>query len=180
MKKIFVKVLIFIVFVLFIFKSSTYETHNKHTLNVITRSETTNELEYIAIHSRWKTEKINKFVSDDFQLYYADPDCYTSYSSNNKVRNKLNKITFKDLDGNILENNEIFKEIFQSAEEIEHSIWELQIIKSKNDYYVLVKLNVNWHSPSDFYRYNKDEKKLELLHNFEDVDIVGLTLSSKE
>ncbi|HFL3828469.1 TPA: hypothetical protein ACG3RW_003826 [Clostridioides difficile] len=43
-----------------------------------------------------------------------------------------------------------------------------------------MKLNVNWQSPCDFYEYDKTVKELKLLHRFQGIDIIGLSLPSKE
>lgn len=180
MNKIHIKILILIIAVVLVLKFSLFESNSTPVLYVITQSETTHELEYIGIRSKWKSEKTSRFESDDFHLYKADPFCFISDVSNNKVRNKLNKIVLKDSKGNTVDNDEMFTEIFQSAEKIKHDIWEFQVIKSNDDYFALVKLNVNWQSPCDFYKYDKTKKELELLHRFDAVDIVGLSFPSRE
>ncbi len=107
-------------------------------------------------------------------------EVFLSYISDNKVLNRINKIALEDSDGNVVDNDEIITGIFQAAEKLEHDIWEFQIFKVLDKYFVLVKLNVNWQSPCDFYEYDKTEKELKLLHRFEGVDIIGLSLPNKE
>jgi hypothetical protein len=123
---------------------------------------------------------MDAFTSDDFQIYNADSRSFSSYISNNKVLNRVNKIVLEDSDSNVIDNDEIITGIFQSAEKLEHDIWEFQIFKVLDNYFVLVKLNVNWQSPCDFYEYDKTEKELKLLHRFQGIDIIGLSLPSKE
>lgn len=147
-------------------------------LNVITKNESTEEIDYVAICSNRKVKEIDEFISDDVEIYYADSDCFESYISQNKVLNKLNRIALEDSDGNTLDNDEIITGIFESAEKIKHDIWQFQVIKHGDDYYALVKLNVNLHSPCDFYKYDQTEKELKLLYGFDGVngvDIVGLS-----
>ena len=171
------KIILFIIVILtFIFILSSCKTSKTLVANLATKSETTDEIEYVSIYSNGKSKKIDLFISDDFQIYNADSRSFSSYISNNTVLNKLNKIVLKDSDGNVVDNDEIITGIFQAAEKLEHDIWEFQIFKVLDNYYVLVKLNVNWQSPCDFYEYDKVNKDLKLLHRFQGVDIIGITL----
>lgn len=155
---------------------SSRKTSKYLIANVITKSETSDEIKYVSIYPNEKSKKIDKFISDDFQIYDADYGCFSSYISNNGVLNKLKKIVLKDSNGNLVENDEIITGIFQSAEKLKHDIWQFQVFRICDDYFVLVKLNVNWQSPCDFYQYKKNDKTLKLLKRFEGVDIIGLSL----
>lgn len=166
--------------VIIIFLLSSCKIFKNPLINLITKSETSEEIEYVSIYSNGKSKKIDEFTSDDLQIYNADSKSFSSYISNNTVINRLNKIVLKDSDGNNVENNEIITGIFQSAEKLEHDIWEFQIFKVLDNYYALVKLNVNWQSPCDFYEYDKIDKELKLLHRFEGVYIIGISLPNKE
>ena len=169
------KLILFLV-VLVIIVSSLYISSKDLLVNLITKNETSGEIEYVSIYSHGSSKKIDAFKSEDFELYTADSTSFTSYSSKNKVLNKINKIVLTDSLGNTVDNDEIITGIFQSAEKIEHDIWEFQIFKVLDDYFVLVKLNVNWVSPCDFYEYDIADKELNLLHRFEDSDVIGLSL----
>jgi len=173
------KIILFTI-VIIMFILSSCKTSNKLVVNLITKSETSEEIEYVSIYSNGKSKKIDAFISDDFQIYNADSRSFSSYISNNKVLNRINKIVLEDSDGNVVDNDEIITGIFQAAEKLEHDIWELQIFKVLDNYFVLVKLNVNWQSPCDFYEYDKTVKELKLLHRFQGIDIIGLSLPSKE
>lgn len=173
------KIILFAI-VIIIFLLSSCKIFKNPLINLITKSETSEEIEYVSIYSNGKSKKIDEFTSDDLQIYNADSKSFSSYISNNTVINRLNKIVLKDSDGNNVENNEIITGIFQSAEKLEHDIWEFQIFKVLDNYYALVKLNVNWQSPCDFYEYDKIDKELKLLHRFEGVDIIGISLPNKE
>lgn len=172
--KIFLFTLVIIMFIL-----NSCKTSKKLVANLITESETSEEIEYVSIYSNGKRKKIDAFISDDFQMYNADSRSFSSYISNNTVLNKLNKIVLEDSDGNIVDNDEIITGIFKSAEKLEHDIWQFQIFKVLDNYYALVKLNVNWQSPCDFYEYDKTTKTLSLLKRFEGVDIIGISLPIK-
>ncbi len=155
---------------------SSCKSSKKEIISLITKSESSEEIEYVSIYSNGKAKKRDPFVTNDFQRYRADSRSFSSYMSNNTVLNKLNKILVEDSHGNIVSNDEIITGIFKSAASLEHDIWEFQIFKVVDDYFALVKLNVNWQSPCDFYYYNKTDKTLKLLERFEGVDVIGLSL----
>lgn len=173
------KIILFTI-VIIMFVLSSCKTSKNPIINLITKSETSEEIGYVSIYSNRKIKKTDAFISDDLQIYNADSRSFSSYISNNAVLNRLNKIVLEDSDGNIVDNDEIITGIFQSEEKLEHDIWEFQIFKVLDNYYALVKLNVNWQSPCDFYEYDKIDKELKLLHRFEGVDIIGISLPSKE
>jgi len=179
MKKMYKVVSIIILMIVFVFMPSPSETSGKSVLHIITKDETTEEIEHVSVCSNGKIETIDEFISDDIEIYTADSSCFISYISNNKVLNKLNKIVLEDSEGNAVDNDDIIIGIFQAAEKIKHDIWKFEIIKLEDNYFALVKLNVNWHSPCDFYEYDKTEKKLNLLHSFDSVDIIGLSFPRK-
>lgn len=155
---------------------SSCKSSKKVVINLITKSESSEEIGYVSIFSNGKSKKIEAFVTEDFQRYNTDSNSFSSYIKNNTVVNKLNKIVIEDSHGNVVSNDEIITGIFKSAASLEHDIWEFQIFKVVDEYFALVKLNVNWQSPCDFYYYNKTDKTLKLLERFEGVDIIGLSL----
>lgn len=173
--KIILFIMIIVMLIIMIILSS-WKTSKYLIVNVITKSETSDEIKYVSIYPNEKSKKIDKFTSDDFQIYDAEYGCFSSYISNNGVLNRLKKIVLKDSNGNLVENDEIIIGIFQSAEKLKHDIWQFQVFRIRDEYFALVKLNVNWQSPCDFYEYNKDDKTLKLLKRFEGVDIIGLSL----
>lgn len=172
------KIILFtIVILIATFILSSCKTSKTLVANLITKSETSEEIEYVSIYSNGKSKKIDHFISDGFQIYNADSRSFSSYISNNTVLNKLNKIVLKDSDGNVVDNDKVITGIFKSAEKLEHDIWEFQVLKVLDNYYALVKLNVNWQSPCDFYEYDKTNEELKLLYRFEGVDIIGISLA---
>ena len=62
------------------------------------------------------------------------------------------------------------------AAHIAHDIIETKIFKAGEERFMAVKLNVNWHDPCDFYRYDAESGRLRLLESWEDVDVIGVAL----
>ena len=175
MKYILKIILLVIVTITIVSTLIVHEPPGDPILNLITKDEVTEEIEYVSICSNRKLDKIDKFTSDAIEIYNGNSQSFVSYVSENKIYNKANAISLKDSNGHAVDNHDIIKGIVASAENIKHSILDLQIIKLNDDYFALVKLNVNLHSPCDFYEYDKTEKELKLLYGFESVDIIGLS-----
>ncbi|MER2226942.1 MAG: hypothetical protein ABS916_07810 [Carnobacterium sp.] len=171
------KLILFLV-VIVIIVSSLYISSKDLLVNLVTKNETSGEIEYVSIYSHGSIKETDTFKSEDFELYTADSTSFTSCISNSKVHNKINEIVLTDSSGNSVDNDEIMTGIFQSAEQIEHDIWEFQIFKVSDSYFVLVKLNVNLQSPCDFYEYDIANKELNLIHRFDDIDVIGLSIPS--
>ncbi|MDO5095361.1 MAG: hypothetical protein Q4D65_02275 [Peptostreptococcaceae bacterium] len=146
-----------------------------HQIDVITKDETTNELKYVAIHKHG-TRTIEQFESDEIKIYYAEHGCFTSYFKDNDFYSKLVRIALQDKDGNPIETNETIESIFKAADDHSSGIHEFQIIQVGEEYFALIKLNVNWSSPCNFYRYDKETQELKLLRTFDGVDVIGVRL----
>ena len=148
----------------------------KTKIKVITKDEISGEIKYYSIYSKAYKREIDEFVSDEIEIYMGDNNVFRSYISDDGVLNKLKKTELKDSDGNIVENNETIIGIFQAAEKLKHDIWEFQVLKVEDQYFALVKLNVNWQSPCDLYKYDKDTKSLDLIYGFQSLDIIGILI----
>lgn len=149
-------------------------------IRVMVENEETKGLAYYAVLSNQKVETIDAFVSDDFQLYTASSGSFSSHMAKEGVFNQVSKIELEDVDGHRIINDKTMLDIFKAAEEIEHDIWSFQIIQSGDRYFVLVKLNVNWQSPCDLYEFDVVNKKLKLLHRFDGINFIGLSLEKKQ
>ena len=87
------KIILFTIVILtFTFILSSCKTSKTLLINLITKSETSDEIEYVSIYSNGKSKKVDPFISDDFQIYNADSRSFSSYISNKTVLNKLNNI----------------------------------------------------------------------------------------
>lgn len=172
------KIVLFIM-VIIMFILSSCKTSKYLLVNLILKSETSDEIEYVSVYPNKDSKKIDEFVSDDFQTYNADYGCFSSYISNNKVLNRLNEISLEESLGNDVD-DKVITRIFQEAGRLEHDIWQFQIFKVDDNYFALVKLNVNWQSPCDFYEFDKTDGTLKLLKRFEGVDIIGISLPNEE
>ena len=86
---------------------SSCKSSKKEIIRLITKSESSEEIEYVSIYSKGKAKKTDPFVTDVFKIYNADSSSFSSYITNNTVFNRLNKIVIEDSSGNIVDNDEI-------------------------------------------------------------------------
>lgn len=83
----------------------------------------------------------------------------------------------QDGQGNEIEADDYVKKILQTvAATIEHDIFKARIFEEGQLYFIAVQTNVNWQDPCDFYRYDADAGKLELLYSWDNVDVLDVAL----
>ena len=149
---------------------------SKPMLNLVTRNEETNEIEYLSVYSNKKVKKIKEFESEKIEILKAVPGTFTSYISDNKILNKLNNTVLKDSKGMDVEITDDLNNILKLSEKIEHDISKFEIITFNNRYFVIVGLNVNWQSPNEFYEYEAKHMTLNKLTTLQGVDVTGISL----
>ncbi len=64
------KIILFIIAII-MFTLSSCKTSNRLVVNLITKSEASEEIEYVSIYSNGKAKTVDAFTSDDFQVYNA-------------------------------------------------------------------------------------------------------------
>ena len=149
---------------------------SKPMLNLVTRNEETNEIEYLSVYSNKKVKKIKEFKSDKIEILKAEPGTFTFYISDNRGLNKLNNTVLRDSKGMDVEINDDLNNILKLSEKIEHDISKYEIITFNNRYFVIVGLNVNWQSPNEFYEYDAKKMTLNKLTTLQGVDVIGISL----
>lgn len=165
---------IFLIIIIAILLVTAWNKSGTPVLNLITEDETTEKVNYITVKSNKRKNKRKVFESDDFTIYTADKNSFTSHISGSKVVNELNEVTIRNIEGNKIEANEDITNLFKAVSEIDHDIWRLDVIEYDNRLFALVYLNVNWQSPNDFYEYNKETKTLEKLTRLQNEFIIGI------
>lgn len=149
-------------------------------LKVITQDESNNtaEYDYWIIYSNGEVKETDEFNADYAEFYTTDYGCFTSKIENGKVVNTLENVTLLNENDEEIEADEIMISILEAAaKQIPHAIMQLTIVKDNNDYFAFVKLNVNLWDPSNLYQYDAENGTLTLLHSWDHVKLIGITLS---
>lgn len=165
-------ILLFVIFILirkYDFNSSIY---------VITSNQSTNELHYYEIN-KWKYKRnTNEFKSNEIEIFKVDNNCYNDRIDleNHMFLNQLiiEKCKIKNLENNIEINGYLEKIIKLVSKKEKHSIIGNTILKTNDEYYVVVELNVNLWTPYKLYKYNKEKNKLKLIYEFDGENIIGI------
>ena len=150
--------------------------NSKPMLNLVTRNEETNEIEYLSVYSNKKVKKIKEFESEKIEILKTEPGTFTFYISDNRGLNKLNNTVLRDSKGMDVEINDDLNNILKLSEKIEHDISKYEIITFNNRYFVIVGLNVNWQSPNEFYEYDAKKMTLNKLTTLQGIDVTGISL----
>ena len=177
-KRIFLIItLVFIPLLVTLFLIRKYDFNN--SISVITSNQSTNELHYYEIN-KWKYKRnTNEFKSNEIEIFKVDNNCYNDHTDleNHMFLNQLiiEKCTIKDnLENNIEINGYLEKIIKLVSKKEKHSIIGNTILKTNDEYYVAVELNVNLWTPYKLYKYNKEKNKLKLIYEFNGENIIGI------
>ena len=117
---------------------------------------------YETVYASGKSRRCEAFTPDACVFYTADyADFDTSALRSHRV-NTLVATTLYDSAGNAVTPNETMIAMMHAAEQIDHAIFDFQIIVVNDQrYFAFVKLNVNWWDPCTLYEY-KDGQLREL------------------
>ena len=110
---------------------------------------------YETVCASGKSRRCEAFTPDSAVFYTADyADFDTSALRSHRV-NTLVATTLYDSAGNTVTPNETMIAMMHAAEQIDHAIFDFQIIVVNGQrYFAFVKLNVNWWDPCTLYEYD--------------------------
>ena len=171
---IIVLIILIISFFPFIRKYINYlnnKNNFENSISVVTEDENSQKKQYYEINEYKNRKKLkNSFIYDN-EIYNLE-NCYFSYINNNKVLNKLNEEKCNSL--KTYSDDENIINIIYKISNLEHDIISAKILKTNNNYYIVVSLNVNMWSPYALYLYDKNLNTLILLYTFDGEDIIGI------
>lgn len=88
--------------------------------------------------------------------------------------NKVESLWMKTAGGESIKADAAMQRLFDEIiATIQHPISKTKIFIVGEQYFVAAELNVNWHDPCVFYRYDKETSQLLFLHQWEDMTVVG-------
>lgn len=149
-----------------------FKNNFENSIYVVTKNESNNKLSYYEVNDRDYKRKTKEFEYEDNEVIILE-SCFESYIERNKVLNKkTEKCKIFDSNHNEIEKYEILENIINLVSELEHDILQAKVMKVRENYYVIVLLNVNLWSPYDLYRY--ENNKLEHLYTFDGEDVIGI------
>ena len=113
---------------------------------------------YETVYASGRSRRCDAFTPDSAVFYTADyADFDTSALRSHRV-NTLVATTLYDSAGNAVTPNETMIAMMHAAEQIDHAIFDFQIIVVNGQrYFAFVKLNVNWWDPCTLYEYDNGQ-----------------------
>lgn len=158
----------------FIFKDFNDYTNS---IFVITQDEHTDKINYYEVNYKFNTREIEKFDSEVEEIFNTK-NCFDSFIKDGDVVNQLtlDSCKIEDEEENLIELTDDFKNIIENILVVQpnHDVFEIKILKIKNDYYVVAPINVNMWTPYYFYYYNSNTKQLEHIYTFSCKDVIGI------
>ena len=158
----------------FIFYFFFYKSVFINSIFVVTKDHINGKIYYYEVNDREYKRKTKKFDYEENEIYYFD-GCFSSYidrPSNKVLNTRLDGCTIIDKDNNEIVIDSTLNKIIDLVSELEHDIFMSKIIKLNSDYYIVVELNVNWHSPYELYKYKGN--RLSYIYSFESEDIIAI------
>ena len=171
-KKIIIIILILLILVIYIIRKNDFT----NSIYVMTIDEDTNELEYYEINDKKSIRNVDEFKVNDSKIIQVK-DCFDFYI-NHDMTNTLTMDTCTLIDNNreVIEISGELETIIKKVSKIDHDILETKIFNIKNDYYIVVELNVNIWSPYRLYYFDEDKNKLKEIYTFDGKDIIGIKI----
>ena len=150
-------------------------------VTLLDKQEDATSYVYYTVYDNGKAEKTEAFTQDDTaEFYTAVHDDFKAEIVHNKLKITLQNAHLYSPDGEIIEADESIVDLMQAlADKIRHDILQLTIIKVENQVFAFARLNVNWFSPCELYRFDTEAKTLGLLCKWDSVDIAGVAIPQK-
>ena len=135
------------------------------------------EYEYYDVLENGKVRKTEAFSPDRVVRLDALHENFSSKIAGNSVVNELHGTVITDQNGNTVPADDTLTDILNAAAgTIRHDMMQFDILKDGDNYFTVVKLNVNWQSPCELYRYDCTAATLEKLYSWDSVDVAGIAL----
>lgn len=145
-----------------------------NSIFVITQSNFNNEIKYYEVNDNKNIRVVDEFQSQANE-FYTDDSCFDHTVEINKLN--FEKCEFEDKNKNIVETNELFKNILTNISKVEESwVSEVKILKTNEKYFVMTRLNVNLWTPYVLYEYNVNNNELKHIYTFSNEDVIGIKL----
>ena len=132
------------------------------------------KVEYFALDSHKRLMKIDAFEPDRAQKYTVPFSCFTM-PDNLVIDYKL-----YDEAGKAVPVTQEVTDICDAMKEIDHDVMDVYVFRNGEEWLAEAELNVNWWTPYYLYYYNKDTRRLMLLHVFADQRVEEISILSIE
>lgn len=134
-----------------------------------------------AIASRGRLMRV-AFTPSPETAFYTFPDGrFDWFGDKSDDPDQTKDYRVLDADGNEVSlPSDVLQPMIREIGKIQHAMLLVQIIRSGDEFFVYLELNVNWWSPCRLYYYRQSDEKLVELYTFDNERIVDLAVLSPE
>lgn len=144
---------------------------------ITTEEKDESDKKYYAVYRNGGYLETDRFKPDDVTEYHVDTNTFSSKIVANGIVNEVVMPVVRDNnDAPVKPDDRILGIIYAAANKIKHSIWRFEIFNEGDKYFVFIWLNVNLVSPCELYEYDIDNKTIHQLCEWDEVDIVGISV----
>ena len=132
---------------------------------------------YETVYASGKSRSAGEFTSDHIAVYTAD---YTDFDFTNPRPCTLNRLVdtvLYNAHGEEIHPDKTMLAMMRAAShQLDHAIYEFQIVVDGERYFAFIKLNVNWWTPCVLYEFDLETGELEELCTWDNMELTGLAL----
>ncbi len=166
-----------IILVLLLFINYLYINDYTNSIYVMTQKDESGKIAYYEINDRKNYREVEKFKPAKSKVLTLN-NCYNMKKVKEESETSLEELcTLRDSQNDAVYLTQDLRNIVSLiGKKVHHEILVGKVIILDDDYYVVIRTNVNWYSPCDLYKYNKEKKELEIIYNFNKEEVVGIKL----
>ena len=132
---------------------------------------------YETVFASGKSRSSDEFTSDHIAIYTADYADFDFSLPHSDTLNRLVDTVLYNAHGEEIHPDKTMIAMMHAAsQQIDHVIYDFQIVVDNERYFAFVKLNVNWWVPCVLYEFDLTTGELKELCTWNDMDLVGLAL----
>ena len=141
------------------------------------RDEESAACTYETVFTSGKSRSTGEFTSDHIAIYTADYADFDFSLPHSDTLNRLIDTVLYNAHGEEIHPDETMIAMMHAASrQIDHIIYDFQIVVDNERYFAFVKLNVNWWVPCVLYEFDLPTGELKELCTWNDMDLIGLAL----
>ena len=148
-------------------------------LHVALKSASEQDAAYVyeTVYTSGKSRSAGEFTSDHIAIYTADYADFDFSLPHSDTLNRLVDTVLYNAHGEEIHPDKTMIAMMHAAsQQIDHVIYDFQIVVDNERYFAFVKLNVNWWVPCVLYEFDLTTGELKELCTWNDMDLVGLAL----
>lgn len=132
---------------------------------------------YETVYASGKSRSADEFTPDHIAVYTADYADFDFTDPHPGTLNRLVDTVLYNAHGEEIHPDKTMLAMMRAAShQLDHAIYEFQIVVDGERYFAFIKLNVNWWTPCVLYEFDLEAGELKELCTWDDMQLTGLAL----